>query len=177
VRWGAAAGTIAALLAAGCSNQASQVSQGSQPPPPAVTDASKIDMCTILTDPELATLGVQPSTRKSFNTSGVVGCRWQGKSYTLSMERDNSTLAGYRAHRNHPNFFNFADNTVNGRAGSHFGVNKNGSQCVQLIDGGSASLSVSVAVPPTVTPPPVDPCAEALRIAQMIEPRLPKAPQ
>jgi hypothetical protein len=48
---------------------------------------------------------------------------------------------------------------------------------VQLIDGGSASLSVSVAVPPTVTPPPVDPCAEALRIAQMIEPRLAKAPQ
>jgi hypothetical protein len=56
-------------------------------------------------------------------------------------------------------------------------VDQNGSQCAQLIDGGSASLSVSVAVPRTVTPPPVDPCAEALRIAQVIEPRLPKPSQ
>jgi hypothetical protein len=166
--------TIAGVLAAGCSSQVSQVSQ---PPPPKVADASHVDMCTILTDSELTTLGAQASTRKSFNKAGVVGCRWQGKSYTLSMERDNSTLAGYRAHRNDPNFLNFADNTVNGRAGSHFSVDKNGSHCAQLIDGGSASLSVSVAVPRTVTPPPVDPCAEALRIAQVIEPRLPKPSQ
>jgi len=166
--------TITGVLAAGCSSQVSRVSQ---PPSPKVVDASDINMCTILSDSELSTFGVRASTRKSFNKAGVVGCRWQGKSYTLSMERDNSTLAGYRAHRNDPNFLNFADNTVNGRAGSHFGVDKNGSQCAQLVDGGSASLSVSVAVPRTVTPPPVDPCAEALRIAQMIEPRLPKAPQ
>jgi hypothetical protein len=149
-------------------------SQGSPPPaPPPVADASKIDMCTILTDRELTSLGAQPGTRKSFNNSGVIGCRWQGKSYTLSMERANSTLAGYRAHRNDPGFINFADNTVNGRAGSHFGVDKSGSQCAQLMDGGSAALAVSVAISRTASAP-VDPCAEALRIAQMIEPRLPK---
>jgi hypothetical protein len=165
---------MAGLLAAGCAGQAVKAPPAPQPPP--VADASQVDMCTILTDSELTTLGAQPSTRKNFNTAGVIGCRWQGKSYTLSLERDNSTLAGYRAHRNDPNFVNFADNTVNGRAGAHFGVAKSGSQCAQLIDGGSASLSVSVAVPRTVAPPPVDPCAEALRIAEMIEPRLPKAP-
>jgi len=69
---------------------------------------------------------------------------------------------------------------VNGRAGAHLGVDPNGSQCAQLIDGGSVSLSVSVAVPSNLSnlsPPPVDPCAEALRIAQTIEPRLPKAPK
>jgi hypothetical protein len=149
-------------------------SQGSPgPAPPPVADASKIDMCTILTDRELTSLGAQPGTRKSFDNSGVIGCRWQGKSYTLSMERANSTLAGYRAHRNDPSFINFADNTVNGRAGSHFGVDKSGSQCAQLMDGGSAALAVSVAVLRTASAP-VDPCTEALRIAQMIEPRLPK---
>ncbi|HZS19614.1 MAG TPA: DUF3558 family protein [Pseudonocardiaceae bacterium] len=158
------------LLAAACASQASPAPA----PPPPVADASKVDMCAILTDPELTSLGVQPSSRKSFNTSGVIGCRWQGKSYTLSMERANSTLAGYRAHRNDPSFINFADNTVNGRAGSHFGVDKSGSQCAQLMDGGSAALSVSVAFPRNAAPAPVDPCAEALRIAQMVEPRLPK---
>ena len=58
-------------------------------------------------------------------------------------------------------------------AGAHFGVDPKGSQCAQLMDGGSVSLSVSVAVP--ANSPPFDPCAEALQIAQMIEPRLPKA--
>jgi Protein of unknown function (DUF3558) len=174
VRRGAVAVTIAGLLAAGCS---SQQSKAPPPAPPVVADAGKVDMCAVLSDSELAGLGLQVNTRKNFDTAGVIGCRWRGKSYTLSLERDNSTLAGYRAHRNDPHFVNFQDNTVNGRAGAHFGVDKNGTQCAQLIDGGSAALSVSVAVPNNVTPPPVDPCAEALRIAQMIEPRLPKAPQ
>ena len=157
------------LLAAACGSQGTTA-----PAPPPVADASKVDMCTILTDSELMSLGAQPSTRRSFNNAGVIGCRWQGKSYTLSIERDNSTLARYRAHRNDPTFINFTDNTVNGRTGSHFSVDKNGSQCAQLIDGGSAALSVSVAVARNLTPAPADPCAEALRIAQMIEPRLPK---
>lgn len=134
-------------------------------------------MCTILTGAELTALGVQLDTRTRFNKAGVVGCRWLGKPFTLSLERDNDTLAGYQAHRHDPKFVNFADNTVNGRAGAHLGVGPSGSQCAQLIDGGSVSLSVSVAVPSNLNPPPIDPCAEALRIAQMIEPRLPKAPK
>lgn len=162
---------IAGLLAAGCGAQVSTA-----PPPPVVTNSSQVNMCTILTAAELTALGVQLNTRKRFNKTGVIGCRWQGKSYTLSMERANSTLAGYQAHRNDPNLVNFADNSVNGRAGAHFGVDRNGSHCAQLIDGGSVSLSVSVAVPPNLPSPP-DPCTEALRIAQMIEPRLPKAPK
>jgi len=171
VRRAATAVAMAGLLTAACASQGSPAPVSAPPP---VADAGKIDMCTILTDPELTSLGAQPNTRKSFNNSGVIGCRWQGKSYTLSMERANSTLAGYRARRNDASFINFADNTVNGRAGSHFGVDKSGSQCAQLMDGGSAALAVSVAVPRTAASAAVDPCAEALRIAQMIEPRLPK---
>jgi hypothetical protein len=172
VRRGAVAVAIVGMLAAGCGVQ--KAPQTPAPPaPPAVANANGVDMCTILSDPELTALGVQPSTRTSFNQAGVVGCRWKGTSFTLSLERDNSTLAGYQAHRQDPKFINFMDNTVNGRAGAHFGVDPKGSQCAQLIDGGSVSLSVSVAVPANA--PPIDPCAEALRIAQMIEPRLPKA--
>jgi Protein of unknown function (DUF3558) len=134
-------------------------------------------MCTILTGAELTALGVRLDTRTRFSEAGVVGCRWLGKPFTLSLARDNDTLAGYQARRHDPKFVNFVDNTVNSRAGAHLGVDPHGSQCAQLIDGGSVSLSVSVAVPSNVNPPPIDPCAEALRIAQMIEPRLPKAPK
>jgi hypothetical protein len=168
------------MLAAGCGAQTdaqtgAQTPAPAPPAPPAVANANGVDMCTILTDPELTALGMQLDTRTSFNKAGVVGCRWQSKSFTLSLERDNATLAGYQAHRQDPKFINFMDNAVNGRAGAHFGVDPNGSQCAQLIDGGSVSLSVSVAVPANPSPPPVDPCAEALQIAQMVEPRLPKA--
>jgi hypothetical protein len=162
----------AGLIAAGCGAQKPKT-----PAPPAVANASRVNMCTILTGAELTGLGVRLDTRKHFNNTGVVGCRWLGKPFTLSLERDNDTLTGYQAHRNDPKFVNFTDNTVNGRAGAHFGVDRSGAQCAQLIDGGSVSLSVSVAVPSNLNPPPADPCAEALRIAQMIEPRLPKTPK
>jgi hypothetical protein len=182
VRCGAVAVVVVGMLAAGCGAQTAGQTGGqtgaqtpAPPAPPAVANANGVDMCTILSDPELTALGVQPGTRTSFNKGGVVGCRWKGHSFTLSMERDNSTLAGYQAHRQDPKFINFMDNTVNGRAGAHFGVDPKGLQCAQLIDGGSVSLSVSVAVPANAGPPPVDPCTEALRIAQTIEPRLPKA--
>jgi hypothetical protein len=170
--------TIVGVLAAGCGAQtgAPTGAQTTTPPaPPAVANANGVDMCTILTDPELTALGARLESRTSFNKGGVVGCRWQGTSFTLSLERDNATLAGYQVHRQDPKFFNFMDNTVNGRPGAHFGVDPRGSQCAQLIDGGSVSLSVSVAVPANASPPPADPCAEALRIAQTVEPRLPRA--
>ncbi|MCU1610774.1 MAG: hypothetical protein JWM45_2690 [Pseudonocardiales bacterium] len=176
MRRGAVAVTIVGMLAAGCTVQTGAQKAAptpASPAPPPVVNANGVDMCTILSDPELSSLGVQPGTRTTFNKAGVVGCRWRGASFTLSLERDNSTLAGYQAHRQDPQFINFMDNTVNGRAGAHFGVDPKGSQCAQLMDGGSVSLSVSVAVP--ANSPPFDPCAEALQIAQMIEPRLPKA--
>jgi hypothetical protein len=54
-------------------------------------------------------------------------------------------------------------------------VDRDGTDCEQLIDGGSVSLVVSVTPAPGRDGPPIDSCAEALRIAQLIEPRIPKA--
>jgi hypothetical protein len=175
MNWGPVALSAAALLAGagGCAGFP-PAGPSNQPAPPAVADASRVDMCTILTGDELAKLGLHVPSRQRVNTAGVVGCRWPGKPYLLSLERAEGSLAGYRAHRNDPTYVGFTDNTVNGRAGAHFGVDRSGAQCAQLMDGGPVVLSVSVAVPPNQNPRVVDPCAEALRIAQMIEPRLPK---
>jgi hypothetical protein len=155
-------------LAAGCGS-----SVPGAPALPAVADASQVDMCTILSDRELGELGIKQDTREPFDEVGVVGCQWVGEPFTLSMDRDEHTLASYQTRRD-PAFVSFVDNTVNGRAGTQLVLDRGGAQCTQLMDGGPVSLTVSVAASSS-SGPPIDACAEALRIAQMIEPRLPKA--
>jgi hypothetical protein len=167
----AAALVVAAvgMLAVGCAARVPGA-----PPSSAAADASKVDMCTVLTDAELSRLGIRPDTRKPVDQLGSVGCEWVGKPFALSLERDRETVASYRTRRRGPAFITFAENTVNGRAGVTFGVDLDGSDCEQLMDGGSVSLVVRVASPFSSDGPRIDSCAEALRIAQLIEPRLPK---
>lgn len=143
--------------------------------PPPVADASGVDMCTILTDAELSGLGIDLASRKQFDRLGVVGCQWVGQPITMSLERDEDPLAVYRARRDDSAFTRFVDNTVNGRAGIQLSVASDRVDCAQLMDGGSVSLTVAVAPAFSVDPPKIDSCAEALRIAQLIETRLPEA--
>jgi len=170
MRRGLVAVAAAGLLAAGCGSPVSEA-----PAPPAVADASRVDMCTILTDAELNQLGIRPDTRKPFDKVGVVGCGWLGKPFTLRLERDEDIIAAYQARRDDPAFTSFSENTVNGRAGVQLSVERDRTDCAQLMDGGSVSLTVAVALAFSLDPPKIDSCAEALRIAQMIEPRLPRA--
>ncbi|MGB7796169.1 MAG: DUF3558 family protein [Pseudonocardiaceae bacterium] len=141
-----------------------------------VADARSVDMCSILTDAELSQLGVQPDTRETVDQFGSVGCEWVGKPLRLSLERDQENVASYRARQRGPAFITFAENAVNGRAGLTFAVDRDGgTDCEQLMDGGSVSLVVHVASTLSPDGPRIDSCPEALRIAQLIEPRLPKA--
>lgn len=165
-----AAMATAALLGAGCGAPGSGTA-----PPPAVADSSRVDMCTILTDQELGRLGIRPDTREPVEQQDSVGCYWRGTPFALTLERDKQTVASYKARQRGPALITFAENEVNGRAGVRFGVENDGTDCEQLIDGGSVSLVVSVAPQLSATGPKVDSCAEALRIAQMVEPRLPRA--
>jgi len=158
------------LLVAGCGSQVWGASAS-----PAVGDASRVDMCTILTDHELTQLGTKLGSREPVNELGSVGCQWLGTRITLDLERYKETLASYRHRRNSPTFTSFVDNTVNGRPGAHLSVRSDRSDCDQLMDGGLVTLSVAVAQAGLYDGPPIDSCAEAMRIAQMIEPRLPKA--
>lgn len=158
------------LLAASCGSHTA-----SAPAPPPVGDASRVDMCTILTDQELTQLGMRLDTRRQVNQLGSVGCMWLGTRITLGLERDKEMLASYRQRRNSPTFTSFADNTINGRPGAHLSVDRDRDDCTQLMDGGPVSLRVSVAPAGEYEGPPIDSCAEAMRIAQMIEPRLPRA--
>ena len=170
MRRGLVAVVTVGLLTVGCGSQVSGA-----PAPPAVADASGVNMCTVLTDVELTGLGIKLATRKQVNELGVVGCQWVGKPIRLRLERDEDTLAAYRARRDDPAFTSFSNNRVNGRAGVQLSVERDRTDCAQLMDGGPVSLTVAVAPAFSLDPPKIDSCAEALRIAQMIEPRLPKA--
>ncbi|MGH3942149.1 MAG: DUF3558 family protein [Pseudonocardiaceae bacterium] len=143
--------------------------------PPAVGDASGVDMCTILTDAELSELGINLSSRRHVDELGVIGCQWVGKPITIRLERDEDPVAVYRARHDDPAFTRFMDNTVNGRSGVQLSVSNDRTDCAQLMDGGPVSLTVAVAPAFSLDALKIDPCAEALRIAQLIEPRLPKA--
>ncbi|MGQ0717177.1 MAG: DUF3558 family protein [Pseudonocardiales bacterium] len=170
MRRGHVAVVVVGLLTVGCASQVPAASA-----PPAVADASGVDMCTVLTDAELTGLGIKLDTRKQVNEVGVVGCQWVGKPITLRLERDEDTIAAYQDRRDDPAFTSFAENTVNGRPGVQLSVERDRTDCAQLMDGGPVSLTVAVAPAFSLDPPKIDSCAEALRIAQMIEPRLPKA--
>ncbi|MGQ0776636.1 MAG: DUF3558 family protein [Pseudonocardiales bacterium] len=159
----------AGLLLGSCASAVSGT-----PAPPAVADASGVDMCVILTDTELSALGLKPDTREPFNMVGVVSCHWLGQPFTLGLGRDEETVAEYAADRDNPAFTSFRENTVNGRAGVQLSVEGDRTDCAQMMDGGSVSLRIAVAPAFSLEPRPVDSCAEALRIAEMIEPRLPR---
>lgn len=155
------------LLTGGCGAAASGT-----PAPPAVGDASGVDMCTILDEPELRGLGIRVDTREEFDRLGLIGCAWLGGPIRLRLERNEDTVAEYVERQDDPAFTSFRQNSVNGRTGAQFSVSDAGDQCVQLTDGGPVSLAVGVGTSSSQGPP-VDPCADALRIAEMIEPRLP----
>lgn len=163
-------GVAMGLLAAGCGSQLPGA-----PAQPPVADASRVDMCSVLTDAELTRLGIKLDTRKQVNELGVVGCQWVGKPITLSLERDNDTIAAYQDRHDDPSFTSFSENSVNGRTGIQLSVERDRTDCAQLMDGGPVSLTVAVAPSFSRNPQSIDSCAEALRIAKMIEPRLPKA--
>ena len=170
MRCGVGAVVAVGLLTAGCGSPVPGA-----PAQPVVADASRVDMCTVLTEAELTGLGIKLGTRKQVDELGVVGCQWVGKPIRLRLERDEDTVAVYQARRDDPAFTSFSENTVNGRAGIQFSVERDRTDCAQLMDGGPVSLTVAVAPAFSLDPPKIDSCAEALRIAQLIEPRLPRA--
>lgn len=166
--------TVAAMVAAGL--LVSGCGSPEAPGPLAVGDGSRVDMCAVLTDAELSARDIDLSSRETGDELGIVGCRWIGHPITLRLERDEDPVAVYRERRRRddPAFTSFRENTVHGRAGVQLSVEGTpNNDCVQLMDGGPVSLSVAVARAYSRERVPLDVCAEALRIAELIAPRLP----
>lgn len=135
-----------------------------------------VDPCAVLSDAELAGLGKQPETRRVVEELDAIGCGWRGEPLGLTLTTNPDTIAEYRARRDDPVFVTFAQNRVNDRPGVQTRVDPSGEQCTQAVGTGAGALSVGVRLSgrASVDGVQVDPCAEALRIAELIEPRLPE---
>ncbi len=132
------------------------------------------DMCTVMSDQELQSLGLRLDTREPDETLGAVGCVWLGDPYLLGLSRNpRETIAGFVERRDSPQFTTFRERSVAGRDGVQVQTDSSGEGCNQLMAAGSGTVLVLVRASSSQGSP-VDPCAEALRIAQTIEPRLPE---
>jgi len=136
-----------------------------------------VDPCTLLTDAELAQLGMQPETRRTVQELDAIGCGWRGQPLGLTLTTNPDTIADYRERKDDPVFVTFTENQVNDRPGVQTRIATSGRQCAQAVGTGSGVLSVGVQLSSRAAVDGVqaDPCAEALRIAELIEPRTPKA--
>ncbi|MGH3979166.1 MAG: DUF3558 family protein [Pseudonocardiaceae bacterium] len=147
---------------------------------PANSALASFDPCTVLSDAEIAGLGFMPETRRTIDMLGQVGCGYTAPPFDASgeiallgglrLEKDPvETVADYAA-RSEGIFDSFRPNRVNGRTGAALEVVADGIECTQLVNAGTGTVAVGWRFR---DPAPVDPCAEALRVAVMIEPELP----
>jgi len=166
--------TTAAVLG-GCAGDISGAPTTSEGP--SAGGRPTVDPCTVLSDAELVQLGRQPETRRTVQELDAIGCGWRGQPFGLTLTTNLDTIADYRERKDDPVFVTFAENQVNDRPGVQTQVAISGEQCAQAVGTGSGVLSVGVRLSAraSVDGMQVDPCAEALRIAELIEPRIPEA--
>ncbi len=90
---------------------------------------------------------------------------------SLSVQKEpEDTVADYAARAE--TFGGYRANEVAGRAGAQVQVAEDGTDCTQMVNAGSGTVQVEWSIR---EPGVLDPCAEALRVMQMIEPELPAA--
>ena len=164
--------TVAVL--GGC---AGDISGASTTEGPSTGGRPTMDPCTVFSDDELAQLGRQPETRRTVRELDAIGCGWRGQPLGLTLTTNPDTIADYRERKDDPVFVTFAVNQVNDRPGVQTQVATSGEECAQVMGTGPGVLSVGVSLSgrARVDGVQVDPCAEALRIAELIEPRIPEA--
>lgn len=132
-----------------------------------------MDPCALLTDAEIEALGFRPDLREPNDTLGLVGCSYFGPPLgtlsSLSVNKEpEDTIADYAVRGE--TFAGFRRNEVNGRPGAQLQSDDDNTDCTQLVNSGSGTVQVSWALD---KPGAMDPCTEALRVMQMIEPELP----
>ena len=175
VRCRALLAVTAVAVLGGCAGAISGAPSTSEAP--SAGGRPTMDPCTVLSDTELAQLGMQPETRRTVQELDAIGCGWRGQPLGLSLTTNPDTIADYRERKDDPVFVTFAENQVNDRPGVQTQVAISGEQCAQAVGTGAGVLSVGVSLSgrARVDGVQVDPCAEALRITELIEPRIPEA--
>lgn len=150
----------------------------STPTSSAPKPSPEFDACKLLSPDQLTSLGLEQEPRAGdpdFSTDlGLIGCDRKGKTYDVGLYRNtkksfdtykkNNELAGGGGE--------WTNVEVNGRRGAHFVVSKGKTECAFVFDVG-ATAAVYIQIFNRSTDPGT-PCVTAERVANMVEPNLPK---
>jgi Protein of unknown function (DUF3558) len=105
------------------------------------------------------------------NTSDEAGCGFRGYPDSLSpgisLNKSKDSVDSYVKRAD--TFVKFTQNKVNGRAGAQTQISDSNTECSQVIAVGTGDVRVAV-----LRDKSGDPCGNALKLAQLVEPRLPK---
>ena len=136
-------------------------------------DLDSVDLCRVLSAQELSSLGVATEGERE-EKLGEIGCVFDGDPYTLGLKKDPDD--GLDFYEKRASMYDvFERNKVNGRPGAVVipaGGEGNGG-CTEVFEFGSGSIAVDV-VYRFGKYEGVDVCAEALRVAQLVESKLPR---
>lgn len=163
----------ATLVTTGCGSpsvpgQASPTGVSTSTSTSASAVIDSVQPCTLLTPQELQQFG-QPSPGTPHDAAGETGCEFGGQPFGMTLSKANDGLDYFTKHAD--KFVKVTKNPVNGRAGVQLLISTDGSECSQVMAVGTGYVVVGVVYNFGHTG---DPCAKALEIAQVIEPRLPK---
>ena len=166
---------LAVATAGGCGQDVAGTpnNAGATSADPATSELAMLDPCTLLSDAEIEALGFRPDTREPTDLLGLVGCGYFGPIYgdlrSLSVQKEpEDTVSEYAARAE--TFGGYRANEVAGRAGAQVQVAEDDTDCTQMVNAGSGTVQVEWSIR---EPGVMDPCVEALRVMQMIEPELP----
>jgi hypothetical protein len=160
---------LALALVAGCG----ATGVGGQADPTSTPQASSggsgvmpsLDPCKLLTAQELQAAGVS-SDPSPLNGGGEVGCQY-AKDYSIGLSKSSESIDSYKSRA--ATFVKFSQHDINGRPGVQVQISKTNTECSQVLGVGSGDVVVSVGAYSNG-----DPCAEVEKLAQLVEPRLPK---
>lgn len=135
---------------------------------------ANFDPCTVLTPEELQANGVSPESKPFDQGLGEVGCEFEGEEVLLTvLKAEGRNLAQWQENRD--NFDEFELNQVGSHPGAR-GIAAGGTDqgvCNQFIEAGDSTVDVQITYMSAQDLASKDPCGEAMKFAELIEPKLP----
>ncbi|GAB3294930.1 hypothetical protein GCM10027563_35940 [Parasphingorhabdus pacifica] len=129
------------------------------------------DPCKVFSDAELQRYGVTEPGELVDQGLGEQGCDYSADGFLVTVYKGEEQDAEYWQGRR-DNFDVFESNQVGAHQGISMVTSAGEGVCSQMIESGGGSVSVSV----TLDSDKIegnDPCAKAMEIAELIEPKLP----
>ncbi|GGI97491.1 hypothetical protein GCM10011581_38360 [Saccharopolyspora subtropica] len=162
------AGTVV-LAAAGCGG-----AESNGDPAPATQQPqglAEIDPCTLLKPEELTSLGFETSGEPDTGITSEPGCRFNGRPFRATFSKNQEKSV--ESYGRQDNWAKFDRVEVDGRPAAS-AIDKSATQariCSALFDAGGGVIIIDVS---EFRDQGLDECAEALRIAETIAPRMPR---